>query len=136
MALGELVQAVEWWLRAADQRAPDTRTCVAKVSRVHPIVGKDLRFLALLERIGLEGLPGTIRSTKTANPRVDGSIPSLATISNFMICMRFRVSPADYPCPSMADPRTIGKWVGEGESRWGRGGQGTGDPETSPVLVC
>ena len=30
------------------------------------------------------------------NPRVDGSIPSLATISKFMICMRFTASPADY----------------------------------------
>jgi hypothetical protein len=30
------------------------------------------------------------------NPRVDGSIPSLATISNSMIRNGFRVSPADY----------------------------------------
>ena len=30
------------------------------------------------------------------NPRVDGSIPSLATTSNFLICMSFRASPADY----------------------------------------
>ena len=45
------------------------------------------------------------------SPRVDGSIPSLATISNSMICNGFRVSPADYPWPSMVDPRTIGKWV-------------------------
>jgi hypothetical protein len=43
----------------------------------------------------------------TENPRVDGSMPSLATISNSMIRMRFRVSPADYPCPLMADPWTI-----------------------------
>ena len=46
------------------------------------------------------------------NPRVDGSIPSLATTSKFLICMRFRASPADYPGPILArfwaDPRTIG----------------------------
>ena len=46
------------------------------------------------------------------NPRVAGSIPSLATISNSMIRNGFRVSPADRPASSMADPRTIGKWVG------------------------
>jgi len=40
----------------------------------------------------------------TENPRVDGSIPSLATISKFMICMGFRASPADYQasfCPEI-----------------------------------
>ena len=31
-----------------------------------------------------------------------------------MICNAFRVSPADHPWPLMADPRTIGKWVGGG----------------------
>ena len=35
----------------------------------------------------------------TENPRVDGSIPSLATTSNSMIRNGFRVSPADYPGP-------------------------------------
>jgi len=49
---------------------------------------------------------------KPENPRVAGSIPALATISNSMICNRFRVSPADYLCPDGTDPRTIGKWVG------------------------
>lgn len=48
---------------------------------------------------------------RTENPRVDGSIPSLATTSNSLKKHGFRVSPADYPCSSMADPRTIGKWV-------------------------
>jgi hypothetical protein len=43
------------------------------------------------------------------NPRVDGSIPTLATTSNSMNYNGFRVSPADYPCPSIGDPRTIGK---------------------------
>jgi len=46
------------------------------------------------------------------NPRVAGSIPSLATISNLMIRNGFWASAADRPWPSMADPRTIGKWVG------------------------
>jgi hypothetical protein len=40
------------------------------------------------------------------------SIPSLATTSNSMIRNGFRVSPADHPWPSMADVRTIGKWMG------------------------
>jgi hypothetical protein len=31
-----------------------------------------------------------------------------------MIRNGFRVLPADHPWPSMADPRTIGKWVGRG----------------------
>jgi len=42
----------------------------------------------------------------TENPRVDGSIPSLATISNPMIRNGFRASPADHPWPSIVDPRT------------------------------
>ena len=33
------------------------------------------------------------------NPRVDGSIPSLATTSNFLIFMSFRASPADHRAP-------------------------------------
>jgi hypothetical protein len=33
------------------------------------------------------------------DPRFDDSIPSLATISNSMICNEFRVSPADYRAP-------------------------------------
>jgi hypothetical protein len=40
-----------------------------------------------------------------------------------MIRNGFRVSPADYPGPSMGDPRTIGKWVGAespANGRWGR----------------
>jgi hypothetical protein len=37
-----------------------------------------------------------------------------------MIRMRFRVSPADRPCPAIADPWAIGNWVG-GETRRGRG---------------
>ena len=52
------------------------------------------------------------------NPRVDGSIPSLATTSKSMICMRFRVSPADYPWPGWcrpADYRKLGR-------SWARGG--------------
>jgi len=34
-----------------------------------------------------------------------------------MICNGFRVSPADSPCPSMADPRITGKWVGRASFR-------------------
>jgi len=45
------------------------------------------------------------------NPRVDGSIPSLATTSNSMIYNGFQPSRADHPWASMADPRTIGKRV-------------------------
>ena len=60
--------------------------------------------------------PSTARSEPASrlckSPRVDGSIPSLATTSNSMIRNGFRVSRADHPGPLMADPRTIGKWVG------------------------
>ncbi len=58
------------------------------------------------------GFPEPNRALRgTENPRVDGSIPSLATISKFLICNGFRVSPADHPWALMADLRTIGKWV-------------------------
>jgi len=64
--------------------------------------------------------PSTARSEPASrlckSPRVDGSIPSLATISNSMNCNGFRVSPADHTWSSMADPRTNGKWVGGGHS--------------------
>jgi len=55
------------------------------------------------------------------NPRVDGSTPSLATIS--MNCNGFRASPADHPGPLMGDPRTIGKRV-DGHPRGGPSGAG------------
>jgi len=43
------------------------------------------------------GLLATNRPLRrTENPRVDGSIPSLVTISNFLIRNGFRASPADY----------------------------------------
>ena len=43
------------------------------------------------------------------NPRVDGSIPSLATTFNFLNGMRFRVSPADYRASFWPEKRlTIG----------------------------
>ena len=58
------------------------------------------------------------------NPRVAGSIPALATISKSMIRNGFRVSPADHPWPSMADPRTIGNRAAA--RRRGRGGGSSG----------
>jgi hypothetical protein len=48
-----------------------------------------------------------------------------------LICNGFRTLPADYPGPSMADPRTIGNWVGGStsgvgeERRSGWGGTGS-----------
>jgi hypothetical protein len=45
---------------------------------------------------------------------------------NSMIRNGFRVSPADYPWPSMADPRTIGKWVAGATAR-DVGTRGSGD---------
>jgi hypothetical protein len=47
---------------------------------------------------------------RTENPRVDGSIPSLATTPKFLIHNVFRPSPAGHPCPSMVHPRTIRNW--------------------------
>jgi len=63
-ALGEFDQAIEWWSRAVDQHAPYTLAWVAPVNRAHPIIGKDPRFLALLRRMGLQGLPGTFGATE------------------------------------------------------------------------
>ena len=42
-------------------------------------------------------LPPNLALRRLENPRVDGSIPSLATISMFLNCLSVRVSPADYP---------------------------------------
>ena len=66
-----------------------------------------------------------LTSPSSENPRVDGSIPSLATISNSMIRNGFRVSPADRLWPSMADPRTIGTRVGGEPAGRGAGDLGT-----------
>ena len=60
------------------------------------------------------------------NPRVDGSIPSLAITSKSMICIRFIVSPADYLRPDGTDPRTIGNWADRSpEPSGGAGDLGT-----------
>ncbi len=61
-------------------------------------------FLAGLTEEGLA--PGGALH-RPEDRRVDGSIPTLATISNSMIRNGVRASPADHPWPSMADPRTI-----------------------------
>jgi|GEM_PF-4952506 len=53
----------------------------------------------------LEGLSDEALMALTENPRVDGSIPSLATISNWVIRNECRVSPADYPWPPAPDFR-------------------------------
>jgi len=63
-ALGEFDQAIEWWSRAVDQHATYTLTWVAHLSRTHPIVGKDPRFLALLRRMGLESSSEEIGATE------------------------------------------------------------------------
>ena len=65
----------------------------------------------------IEAHVAAISDDLRVSPRVAGSIPSLATTSNSMIRNGFRVSPADHPGPSMADPRTIGKWEGGGAAR-------------------
>ena len=54
-ALGEYERAIDWWSRAVDQHVPYTLAWMASVTRVHPVIGKHPRFLALLKRMGLEG---------------------------------------------------------------------------------
>ena len=60
---------------------------------------------------------------RTENPRVDGSIPSLATTPKFLIRNGFRASPADHPWASMVHPRTIGNRVDAGPGRRPRRGR-------------
>ena len=62
---------------------------------------------------------------RTENPRVGGSIPPLATTSNFLKRNGFPASPADYRRArgrKSADHRTIGNRVGRAGPRRGAGG--------------
>jgi TolB-like protein len=52
-ALGEFDDAIDWWSRAVDQHVPYTLIWMPALNRGHPIVGKDPRFLTLLQRMGL-----------------------------------------------------------------------------------
>jgi TolB-like protein/cytochrome c-type biogenesis protein CcmH/NrfG len=52
-ALGEYERAIDWWSRAVDQHVPYTLGWMAPMSRMHPVIGKNPRFLALLRRMGL-----------------------------------------------------------------------------------
>jgi eukaryotic-like serine/threonine-protein kinase len=54
-ALGEYDRAIDWWSRAVDQHLPYTLGWMAMMNRMHPVIGKHPRFLALLKRMGLEG---------------------------------------------------------------------------------
>ena len=54
-ALGDYERAIDWWSRAVDQHVPYTLAWMASVTRVHPVISKHPRFLALLKRMGLEG---------------------------------------------------------------------------------
>jgi TolB-like protein len=54
-ALGEYDRAIDWWSRAVDQHVPYTLGWMAMMNRMHPVIGKHPRFLALLRRMGLEG---------------------------------------------------------------------------------
>jgi len=56
-ALGEYDRAIDWWSRAVDQHVPYTLGWMAPMSRMHPVIGKHPRFVALLRRMGLEGEP-------------------------------------------------------------------------------
>ena len=53
-------------------------------------------------RRNLRGQVAQLVEQRIENPRVDGSIPSLATTSKFLICNGFRASPADYLRPKGA----------------------------------
>ena len=72
----------------------------------------------------LGGQVAQLVEQRIENPRVDGSIPSLATTSNFLKRNGFRVSPADEPWPSMLDLRTIGNGANAGRRGGGEASPG------------
>ena len=53
-AVGETQHAIDWWKRAVEQHHPHSGQMTTQW-RSDPVIGKDLRFLGLLKRMGLEG---------------------------------------------------------------------------------
>jgi tetratricopeptide (TPR) repeat protein len=54
-ALGQYERALHYWTRAVDRHEVYALTRLAVENRNHPVIGKDPRFLVLLERMGLAG---------------------------------------------------------------------------------
>ena len=52
--VGDYDRTLEYWTRAVDQYTAYAYVFMPVRNRNHPVVGKDARFLALLERMGLE----------------------------------------------------------------------------------
>jgi len=107
------VPARSRWGQLHDPHGPAACVRSAGHHRVRHGLGRGGRFGRPVENsflvFGLLAPNRTLRATE--NPRVAGSIPALATISNSMIRNGFRVSPADYLCPDgtrPADYREVG----------------------------
>lgn len=56
-SLGEYDKAFEWWNRSVERYETWSLTVLPLRNRNHPVIGKDPRFVALLERMGLHGAP-------------------------------------------------------------------------------
>jgi TolB-like protein/Tfp pilus assembly protein PilF len=53
-AIGDYDATIQWWTSAVERHETWTLTLMAARNRNHPVLGKDPRFLALLQRMGLE----------------------------------------------------------------------------------
>jgi TolB-like protein/Tfp pilus assembly protein PilF len=53
-AIGDYDATIHWWTSAVERHETWTLTLMAARNRNHPVLGKDPRFLALLQRMGLE----------------------------------------------------------------------------------
>lgn len=59
-ALGDYDQAFAWWTRSVERYETWAVTVLPVRNRNHPVIGKDPRFLALLQRMGLpESVPAS-----------------------------------------------------------------------------
>jgi len=52
-AIGDYDGAIQWWTKAVERHETWTLTLMAARNRNHPVIGKDPRFLALLQRMEL-----------------------------------------------------------------------------------
>lgn len=54
LMLGDVDRTFEWWTRSVERREPWSMWFMAAQYRNHPVIGKDPRFLALLNRMGFD----------------------------------------------------------------------------------
>jgi hypothetical protein len=68
---GEYGRAIEWWSRSVERHEPWSLSFMTVRNRSHPVIGKDPRYLALLERMGLASGAGGCKHLGRARGSVD-----------------------------------------------------------------